>query len=113
MTCGANSPLEFHEFKASYTDLPGRLKPRLVDARNTSSSVESRTTLDAKPTLDDDVVDEAPPGVPRDLGSRAVAKRLVRPVVALIAARHHRARETETRATSRFARARWLVSVVQ
>ena len=57
MTCGANSPLEFHEFKASYTDLPGRLKPRPVDARNASSSVESRTTLDAKPTLDDVVVD--------------------------------------------------------
>jgi len=105
MTCGANSPLEFHEFKASYTDLPGRLKPRPVDARNASSSVESRTTLDAKPTLDDVVVDEAPPGVPRGSGSRPW-RRGPYAVVALIAcvaiarARRKRARRRASRAVA-------------
>ena len=64
MKCGANAPLEFHEAKASYTELPGRLKPpstlarRDVDAveKNDVASpvaspvanVESRTTLDAR-----------------------------------------------------------------
>jgi len=81
------------------------LKPRPVDARNASSSVESRTTLDAKPTLDDDVVDEAPPGVQRDLGSRPW-RRGSYAVVALIAcvaiarARRKRARRRGSRAVA-------------
>ena len=58
MTCGANSPLEFHTARVSYTDLPGRLKfdPKLVERNRPSSpqTVVPRDDDDGDNDDDDD-----------------------------------------------------------
>ena len=52
MTCGPNAPLDRHDAKAAYSDLPGRLKVSESEKTSLKTTVPQRPMKDSRTTLD-------------------------------------------------------------
>jgi membrane-bound transcription factor site-1 protease len=104
MTCGPNAPLDRHDAKAAYSDLPGRLKVSESEKTSVKTTApqrpvkDSRTTLDVKTDLktDDVAIDRADDG--SSVRYYVVASAAVAALLAL-RARRRRARRARLRAS--------------